>query len=82
MICTKINANWLKEHTSDGKCKKTGVKIKQWIRLHSVHEYSQKLAGSGRTIEVTHFFCPACQPDYIPPTMGSPIDEAELVEGY
>lgn len=79
----KRDADWLKEHGEYKEggwvCQKTGKDINQVTVGRSIH-IGKMMGGFGEVRNVIHLYCTGCNPDFKPPTHGTPIQEGDLVE--
>ena len=89
MLVVKQDQDWVEQHAyfddleEAWRCKATKQFIKSVVSRRSLHDSSfsgLKSAGGGKTPNVTHLYCPGCNPDYKPPEHGTPIRIEELVE--
>jgi hypothetical protein len=81
----KSEVEWLKKHgRRDDKgswwCKETGKPINTAIVGRSIHLAIMPGAGYGEVRQVVHLACSGCEPDKVPPELGTPIIDAELTE--
>jgi hypothetical protein len=81
----RSEVSWLKEHArSDDSgvwwCKKTGAPILIADVGRSIHFSGLRMAGSGEVRTITHLACKKCEPNKVPPRLGTPILDSEIAE--
>ena len=85
MLITETDASWCENHAhqdenGDWVCKKTNTNIVSRVILRSLRDGKFPLSGSGKVVEVTHLYCPGCNPDWKAPESGAPIDPSEILQ--